>query len=240
MLGEYNLPNLNFNFDLTDLLLMNSRQINNFITKLISLNLYQHNHIKNSLRRILDLVFSNLNFIDITEAIESLLKPDEYHPASHLSIPISSQIRSQGLFVIFSYNFNCCDYTSLKAELNTVDWNAEFSGLNIDDCIQFFYSVVYGLIDKYTPKRIIAGKSFPPWFSKDLIDLISEKKKYHVLYKSTRSLKNYMAFSALRARCKSMLMENKKRYTKNIENAIKVNSKAFWKYVNLHSNTKKL
>ena len=55
---------------------------------------------------------------------------------------------------------------------------------------------------KRVPKMKIINNTYPVWFTKELKDLIIEKKKQHKLYKSFRLKKDYDLFSNLRKACK--------------------------------------
>lgn len=73
---------------------------------------------------------------------------------------------------------------------------------------------------------------FPRWYSADLRQLIFEKKVVHKRYKENRLWDDYLAFSALRARCKHLTKECYLSFIHNTENSLTNNVKVFWNFLN--------
>ena len=88
VIGDYNLPDISLGYDLSDSTLTNSQDLNSFISCLSSLNFFQHNNVRNANGALLDLAFSDLNYINLETAPDPLLSLDIHHPALQWSIPI--------------------------------------------------------------------------------------------------------------------------------------------------------
>ena len=110
MVGDYNLPNLNLEYDFTNVPLVRDDQINDFVIKLSNLNFLQHNNTRNVYGNILDFIFSNLNHIQVKVVIKPLVKLDNHHLILHLSFLSIARHTLNKVPKYISYKFKCCDY----------------------------------------------------------------------------------------------------------------------------------
>ena len=238
-MGDYNLPNRDFEYDFRNIAVLNSTSVDVFVQTLSVLNFYQYNNIRNVNGNMLDLVFSDLNYINVGVAIEPLVKVDVDHPALDFSFMNCLPQAQPSEAVDQSYNFRRCDYKSVINNLHEVDWDSVLSEPDINKNATDFHSIILQLIEVFTPKRRLSKGTFPQWYSKRLIKLIIDKKKLHSDYKNSKTAQNYVSFSKFRAECKHLLRIDSAKYIASIESTAQINIKAFWKHVNSLTNSNK-
>lgn len=81
------------------------------------------------------------------------------------------------------------------------------------------------------------SSNFPPWFSKELIDLFNHKKKLLTIYRSTSDSEDYSRFSRARSEFKALQRLSYQIFINNTANNIKNDPKCFFNYVNFKNNT---
>ncbi|KAK2578449.1 hypothetical protein KPH14_012589 [Odynerus spinipes] len=175
---------------------------------------------------LLDLIFSTLKNLRISNSIEPCISPDKYHPPLDISIPImhNSNPFSSSLL---RKDFNRADYASINEYLFSIDWDRMINELSVDESVKLFYQHVNYAIEEFVPTRYVAPSQFPAWFSRELIRLIRFKKLSHKRYKFTSSFEDYLAFSHARAKCKSVAKLCWERYVSRAEECIATDAKAF-------------
>jgi len=72
---------------------------------------------------------------------------------------------------------------------------------------------------------------YPPWFTRELNDVLLQKKKDHVEYKTNSKVAHYNKFSLLQVRFKFMTKKYLTEYNERIETSLVKNPCDFWKYV---------
>lgn len=83
-----------------------------------------------------------------------------------------------------SLNFHKADYGKIIKDLNAISWIDEFSGYNdINSMVTKFYKVLRRIISKHVPIKKHNNKTYPVWFSPQLIKLLKTKLKYHAKVK---------------------------------------------------------
>ena len=112
LLGDFNLSQITWNYDFTDSLAFSSSDTNFFITVLSSLNFYQHNNIKNNMGRMLDLVFSKLNFINVENALDTFVQLEGYHLALCFSIFCNDNTNNSQKHTTHSHDLYQEDFSS--------------------------------------------------------------------------------------------------------------------------------
>ena len=104
--------------------------------------------------------------------------------------------------------------------------------LSADESVGVLNSQLFYLIESYVPKYRTFMSSFPSWFSRELRQAISNKKRAHAVWKSSNLQCNFHSFSFLRARCKELVKRDYASYMDRLEGNISCNIKAFWGHVN--------
>lgn len=187
ILGDFNLSCIDWYFEPNRSYALNieGRLSQELISTLTITDLKQVNCIRNHQNRILDLILTNTNPIEVTKT-SGIVNEDPYHPALLIHIDQS--------FVKFmrskkspKHNFFKADYDSINHVINGTDWNTLFANIDIDSAVNNFYSTIREIIDAFTPKIIPTSEDYPKWFSPKLIQLIKEKEYYHKRKKNSNT-----------------------------------------------------
>lgn len=235
IVGDYNLPDLQWPSQPSNSFSTLSGHINGThkgLTDVMAyLQLYQFNTFKNQKGRILDLFLSPNQEWVCSEPSTTLSRRHGHHPPllftlanSRLkkSIPAASNVRP---------NFNKCNYNEIETVLQTIDWLKEFELKNASESVNYFYEVIYDLIDKNVPNKKAKSSHYPKWFSNPLIKTLTKKQKVWKRWKVYKNLSDYREFSLLRARAKKLLSDSLQSFIVNTESNLSKNINEFWKYV---------
>jgi hypothetical protein len=229
IVGDFNLPEIrSANHNLSNGSL-HARRLNNFLT-LYNLNSY--NNVLNSNNRTLDLVLSDMDLLVNRDSCPLVLE-DSHHPALDilLSVYSSNHNRHSVLSNNLLYNFKKADFYNLYLDLSTVDWIHLFSFTDVDNAVDYFYDILFSVIDRHVPKRNLnANRKFPAWFTPDIIRDIKKKnvlarKRHHSVYYNEK-------FMDMRRNIKSRIRYAYERHIQEIQLSIKTNIRNFWSFVN--------
>lgn len=223
--GDYNLSNCKFNDPNYSPISDCERDILDMCSYL---NLSQLNNVPNVNNRILDLIFSNEDDVNVYESPEFIVPIDKHHPSLIISIPYT--VDDNPKISISCYNFKNADYNKINEALSNIDWTILNEG-DIDQNTDFFYSQLYNVISNNIPLTQHKESKYPVWFTKELICLINCKKESHKIYKENRSVPNYIKFKNTRKACKNLSKICYKNYIMEVENTINHDVKHFWKHV---------
>lgn len=235
ILGDFNMSNINWiktsssdchfeprNYSTSDEIFL--------VDEINMLNLQQFNGNLNCFGRILDLALSNF-IVNVTDNSSNSLVPiDNHHGALSITIPnlhfepLQSPPR-------IKFIYNRADYTSIIKDLEEVNWEAEFSGRDLESAVEFFYQVVDTLRNKYIPTKLITNKIYPIWYNASLKKILKEKYKYLRKFKNYGNKSDEESYKLLRDRFKQQEESCYLNYTKSIEEAIRKNPKHFWSHI---------
>lgn len=236
--GDYNLRNLIWQSDGSlDLKTKHSEQSAILYSNLCFYhNFKQLSSVLNSKQVQLDLVFSNIEKVNVSHSIDPLpINIDIQHPPLDICITVPSSNRKRILKSkdtnVFCYKNG--EYSKIADSLNLIDWNHDLHNCaTLDDALCKFYSILNESIEKYIPVKKIRDLRFPIWASKELKNLIFEKKVAHKMYKSTGQFHFKTKFKQLRTKCKDLSDKNYKHYVHEQEKECKQNPRKFWSFVN--------
>ena len=198
-------------------------------------SLRQFSNIKNNYDNILDLVFSNIENIKVTESIDPLLDNSVFHKAFEFDIFINNYKYINDDYTIF--NFNIADYDSINKELCSINWDQVINfESDINLIVNKFNNIINNIVYKYVPISRICD-STPKWFSLRLRKNLKLKITFHKLYKRYKKSKFYYdQFKYYRKLCKDLISKDFKNYVKKIELSLKLKPKNFYNYINNTSN----
>ncbi|KAL0879152.1 hypothetical protein ABMA27_002946 [Loxostege sticticalis] len=196
----------------------------------------QYNGIKNAFRRTLDLVFCN-DIVCVSDSTKDPLVPIDLH---HGALAIDLQFadftpltRAPYVQHIFSRG----DYDSINAEISGNLWQKEFSSRSLQDAVEYFYTFINSLIEKYIPSKLITAERFPVWYSSALKKCIKEKYKFLRKFKNYGNRSDEESFKLLRDRVKTLEQSCYRNYVNSVENALRDNPKKFWSFIKAKSKT---
>ena len=88
-----------------------------------------------------------------------------------------------------------------------IDWLTLLEPFDIDISVNKFYETLYNVIDHNVPKLSSSPCHYPLWYSRELKELVSEKKNLHATYKESKRLKlasqisDSFEFKKVRSQC---------------------------------------
>jgi hypothetical protein len=180
---------------------------------LYSCDFCQFNTITNCNGNILDLCFSNCDYLKI-ENCNEFTKTDVFHPPFMFEISVDN-VFVEDLCDIF-YDYSNADYDEINTLLSNVNWNTIDSCRDINEAVSLFYNYLH-------------------WFDHEVRRLIRRKSTLHRRYKISRNANDYAVFAAVRTQCKEALKKSYKEYIKRTENLITSDLKKIWKRINEHT-----
>jgi hypothetical protein len=94
-----------------------------------------------------------------------------------------------------------------------------------------FNDALFHCISRFVPLKTCKSNKLPQWVSKDLENLIFNKKKPHISFKRSNFAIDYNIFSELRAKCKQHSKLDCSAYLDRTERSLSASPNNFWKYV---------
>jgi hypothetical protein len=213
--GDYNLPRAEWSGCDSENLMGNDECFNEVKDMCSFLNLVQINVIRNGHDRLLDLIFTDIEGIQVSEAAEPILPVDDHHPPLELVLLLDydeEPVASKNC-----RDFHRCDYISLIREMSSIDWSFLDVRVDVDAMVSQFYKIVNDLIEKWVPLKRPVNRRYPRWFTRELIDMVESKKRLHLQYKISKCSNDYEAFSAERKKCQVLANALKLAFYKRIE-----------------------
>lgn len=227
IMGDFNLPNLSNPtpnpIDLDVELLRNFLDFHGF---------NQVNNVLNCNNCLLDLVLSNV-ICTVHKETSALVPEDIYHPA--LNIEISFYQNKNESFPVETtqkrYNFRKANFPVLYDHILNVDWSSLNKYTCVNEACDHFYSVLCSIFDNCVPLSIVRKRTFPVWYTRDLINNI--KLKYRILKKLKLSKSPHLQeqFKQLRVLIKKQSNLAYETYVSKIQNSILSDPHQFWSFV---------
>lgn len=228
ILGDFNIPSFNNNiFD-------TKRQLMHAFLEFT--NTTQFNNIVNINGRLLDLVLSDLKTCTVSRDISPLVKEDVHHPA--LCINVLPKIINSAKFPVNSrennnYNFRKANYPALYDSLLQTDWTFLDDFNDANKACDEFYEKLYSIFDVHVPKyKNTKRKKFPVWYTTEIIKNIKERDHYRKNYKKYNDINSLEEYKRVRTMINLQVKEAYNNYLENVENALTVDPKHFWSYIN--------
>jgi hypothetical protein len=123
---------------------------------------------------------------------------------------------------------------ALNDTLAASDWEEVFSSDDVDSATEYFYSTVYSAFDRCFPKRFLRSDSrtYPIWFSRELIQRIRAKHRSHKRWKRTSQLCDYDEFRRLCKTVKELSISCHRGYHDVCGNELIRDPRTFWTFLN--------
>ncbi|CAB0018889.1 unnamed protein product, partial [Nesidiocoris tenuis] len=175
-IGDFNLPGIHWDSWNNNVYLPAAGEKAKLLTVAMrQFDVKQFNFLRNQSNNILDLCFSNLEAK--IQPADSITRLDPAHPPFLCTLMIP---QFQPFYVTpqFTFNFKKGNYTALDAYFSSVDWN-DCAKLPLARAIAHFYDTVHKGIESFVPRIKAVSYNFPKWFSKELIQLVKEKRYAH-------------------------------------------------------------
>lgn len=170
--GDFNLPNLNWLSLGNDLSLTPSNICNScesyFIDNLLGLGLVQVNSLRNSLNRLLDLIFISANIdFSLSQPASSISPPNLHHMPMVFEIRFIEFFDLPTTYANSSFNFARCDFNLLNSLISEIDWQTLFGDKEIAGCFDIFKCNIAKLCTQHVP-TLNNNKFKLPWSTNKL------------------------------------------------------------------------
>lgn len=131
------------------------------------------------------------------------------------------------------FNYWRGDYIAVNTYLQEVDWSNILKDCeDVDAAVDAFYTKIREAIIKFIPvTKVKSNSKFPPWFSKELKNMLKEKNKFRIRFKKYKNPMDDISFKLIKKRSNKLSQDNYNAYIIDIENKICSNPKYFWSYV---------
>ncbi|XP_046681291.1 uncharacterized protein LOC124368061 [Homalodisca vitripennis] len=192
-------------------------------------SLDQVNHMRNFRQVTLDLIFSSIKFVSVVAADDCLVQADPHHPPLAFSVPIGRRTLPARYFTC--PNLRKCDLNAASEMLSAEDLSFVYATTNVQDSFGGLVSLLGDICVKCSPLKRLGTSPFPKWFSRELINLVIQKKIAHKRYKLTYLPTDYTRFCILREACKNLSRRCRMDYLSHIEDSIPHNPNSFWSFV---------
>ena len=139
------------------------------------------------------------------------------------------------------FQFNRGDYTSMKQELSSINWNEVVSAdKSVNEQWKSFSTQVMSNMEKFIPKRKNSGKTkkhLTP-LDKNAIRKIKKKHRAWTRYMESRESKHYQIYTRLRSQVCQLTRKARVNQEKTIADDAKTNPPKFWKFAKSQTKTK--
>lgn len=236
VLGDYNLPNLSWDFDehLNAYLPANASSESEItLTQtILDSGLSQICCLPNANGRLLDLSFvSDTQQIQMVEPPTALLKVDAHHRPFVLTCDVSS-FPAEEQNDAFYYDFKRFDPATLDAALATVDWTSILSDCPVNIAVSRFYEIVRALIAEMVPlKKIPQAHHKYPWWSRELGKHRNKLRKIRKRFFKNRSAENMLTLQNAENAYNELKTVAFQNYINRLETDFKNDPSSFWTFV---------
>ncbi|XP_071055009.1 uncharacterized protein [Onthophagus taurus] len=183
-------------------------------------NLWQFNDISNDNLKILDLILSSTACIqEVKSCPDPLVGLDRHHPAVE-SLVDGARPKELRDDPTLKYFFNRVDYETFNNVLLDHNWSDRLVGRSVDDAVSVFYSTIHDLIDAHVPHRQLPKRRFPIWYSASTMRAIREKLRFHRRWKIYGDRADYLTFTILHNRTKTLTKSDYDNYIKSIQSQL--------------------
>ena len=237
--GDFNLPNIRWSRDPVNKncipLNFTDKDSNLFVDTLAFCGLSQYNYLFNSSGNTLDLILNNKFQISNIKICDSpLVNEDKHHNTLEFGF-ISNDIHPSYKLCNnnsnLNFNFDRADFGIIKTNINSVNWEECLFGLDTENSVKMFYSIIKNIIIQNVPTYPNFKCRFPSWFGLGTIRVVREKNKMHRKWKRYKNDLDYLTFKLLRGRSKYLINVDYQSYIGRIEDSILNDSKQIWNFV---------
>ncbi|XP_037033040.1 uncharacterized protein LOC119072026 [Bradysia coprophila] len=184
VIGDFNLHDIEWNFDDTDTFLLPQniashtesvyfQAASEFLQKVHDLPMFQLSNLKNISMNVLDLVFVNgTGDMHVSKAPVSVTLNTEI---DHFHVPIElafeyitvEEVRSTDDFIeVFSYK--SANYERILQQLESINFAAIFDRMDVEEAFDYFFELLNRMIIENVPKvRIKRNSHRPKWWTRE-------------------------------------------------------------------------
>lgn len=209
-----------------------------FFDAMNDLGLSQICNIRN--RNQLDLIFTDLSSDFMVSRASHPLKIDSFH---HASIEVVLEMKTQ--FDVCSpddintkYDFYKTNLPALSTALNNINWDDALDGLDVDDAVARFQSIIWTTLTKFTPKKCTTRKRYScPWMNKNLASCRNRRNRAFKAVSRYATEENIRRFLMYRDQFLMLNAELYRTYLQDQAELLRRDPAKFWKIVNSKRST---
>ena len=123
-------------------------------------------------------------------------------------------------------------YDQMRTEMSTMRWGEMMGDKDVNGMWHTLKTTLYGMIEKYVPKRKRKGKVKPKWMDGELSKTIEKKRKAWDNFKKKKTEESKTEYKSLEKKTKKMIRNKKNGLERKIAKESKQSPKAFYAYVN--------
>lgn len=246
--GDFNLPNIKWvesddSYDLIPLIgeseSMKSNISRHVTTAMTELGLSQLNEVPNSSGNVLDLIYTNVPELLVSELAFRRLIPSDLCDKAHnpliITVDCNPSIFTSDEHTNAAYCFRKANFDQINEFLNEFNFDDILSVESVDQMIGNFYDFLYQIFERFVPKSSLKRSKNPVWFNKQLCTLKNTCNRQYKKLCAAKKMGIIADTSKYENSCKEFdelkLVEYDK-YVRGIAEKSKENSRAFWKFVN--------
>ncbi|XP_075230268.1 uncharacterized protein LOC142329482 [Lycorma delicatula] len=175
----------------------------------------------------LDLILTNCRIF--TRAAEALVCPYKFHPPFEIGFleVATVDVAETGL----DLRYDRGDYRALYDDVRFADWCNVLLTVDLEESVMGFQKIITAAIDKHVPAFRPKSTKFPPWFNRNIVNLLKRKKAAHRRFKSSGLSDDYFLFSRLRRDVKYAIADARVVWARTCESDLCSNPRNFWKYI---------
>ncbi|KAJ2937427.1 hypothetical protein O0L34_g18615 [Tuta absoluta] len=222
-----------------------SNTINEYFTYFKSVcDLEQYNNIPNKNDRMLDVVMTGSQLSETVRVraatpAETFTKVDAHHPPLVTTIGYrfscdATRVEPSNINTQNDWNFASGDYLKLYCMIRDFDWGNIWDYLDVNHALNFLYLSLYTMFDLCIPKKRRTkhdGRSYPVYYTKQIIHEIGIKAAFHRSWKLTNDQEAREKFRVLRSKIKSDIKVAYDNYNHKISTDLTKNPRQFFQFI---------
>ncbi|XP_063923008.1 uncharacterized protein LOC135137316 [Zophobas morio] len=202
----------------------------------------QQNLVTNAKGRLLDLILCSKDLkCTVMQSNTPVVDEDAHHPALSIILQVPAANLKELSFnfsrIKTKYNFRKGNYIELYRYLNNTDWSQLLVIKDVNVACDYFYSIIYDLLDRFIPKTPINTTTYyPVWYTPSIIGYIKRKRQLWKRYKKNKFDRVLSQINDLRRLIKKEIKVAYINFMVSAETNIKQDPKNVWAYINQKKN----
>jgi len=229
ILGDFNLQVTGCHYDFSQ---------GNEICKQLSFfvrthNLESKNNVCNHLGKTLDLILTDIAYLNVSREECPVVNVDNHHPPLMISFQLHG-CRNRDDVILNdnrSLNYKQADFLSLYKDFRDLDWSDLLACTDVNAAVDIFYNKIYVVLNQHVPCSKVVKSKYPSWYSKDLKALIKKKERLRRKYDKCKLPHVYDEYKQVRARIKSDIKAAYNVHVTRIQNNVHADPKSFWSVI---------
>jgi Reverse transcriptase (RNA-dependent DNA polymerase)/Endonuclease-reverse transcriptase len=123
------------------------------------------------------------------------------------------------------------DFTTMRRELGSINWQSELNAVNIESQWRNFKSILESCMTRHVLVKIIKNTNKPRWLSREIIKIIRKKKRAWKDYKFDRTAESREKYLAVEKELKTKIRKAKRKQERELIRKDDNNGKKFTNYI---------